>query len=64
MKKRDLERHLREHGCYLVRQGGKHEIWQNPATNETAPIPRGNEIKNHTAVGICKELSVPPPRRR
>lgn len=64
MKKRDLERHLREHGCYLFRQGSRHEIWFNPLTNETSAVPRGNEVKEFTAKGICKELSIPPPTRK
>lgn len=64
MKKRDLERHLREHGCRLIRQGGNHEIWHNPVTNETAPVPRSKEVKDFTAVGVCKALSIPSPRSR
>lgn len=27
MKRRDLERHLREHGVRLLREGGNHSFW-------------------------------------
>lgn len=64
MKKRDLERHLEDHGCKHVREGGKHEMWENPATNQRAVIPRHREIKTPTARGICRQLSVPPPTGR
>ena len=30
MKRRALLRHLQEHGCVLVREGGSHSIWGNP----------------------------------
>jgi mRNA interferase HicA len=33
MKRRDLLRHLRQHGCEFVREGAEHSIWGNPATN-------------------------------
>ena len=31
MKQRDLERHIRNHGCFFHRHGGLHDIWLNPA---------------------------------
>lgn len=30
MKLADLERHLRQQGCILYREGGGHTIWFNP----------------------------------
>jgi predicted RNA binding protein YcfA (HicA-like mRNA interferase family) len=33
MKRRDLLKHLRQHGCQFVREGGAHSIWENPITN-------------------------------
>jgi mRNA interferase HicA len=59
MKRADLERHLRRHGCELLREGGKHSYWINPANGKRAPVPRHNEIKNTTANGICRQLSIP-----
>ncbi len=49
MKKRELERHLADHGCQLVRQAAKHEMWENPATGERATVPRHREIKTPTS---------------
>jgi hypothetical protein len=30
MKRRDLEKRMRRHGCSLMREGGNHSIWHNP----------------------------------
>ena len=32
MKRGDLLRHLRRHGCYLKREGRSHSLWTNPTT--------------------------------
>ncbi|MCI0700055.1 MAG: type II toxin-antitoxin system HicA family toxin [Planctomycetia bacterium] len=39
MKRRELEKHLGEHGCKFDHHGGRHDIWLNPANNKTAPVP-------------------------
>ena len=52
MKKRDLERHLTEHGCRLTRQASRHELWENPASGQRTTVPRHKEIKPPTARGI------------
>jgi predicted RNA binding protein YcfA (HicA-like mRNA interferase family) len=44
MKIRDLERHLRGHGCVLFREGGAHTVWLNPANRKIASVPRHREI--------------------
>ena len=44
-----------------VREGGSHSLWKNPATGEVEAIPRHREINTYTAIGICRNLSVPPP---
>jgi len=44
VKKRDLERHLGEHGCKLARQAANHEVWENPATGQRTTVPRHREI--------------------
>jgi predicted RNA binding protein YcfA (HicA-like mRNA interferase family) len=61
MRLADLERHLREHGCILHRQGGAHAIWFNPARRKIASVPRHREIKEGTARGICRQLEIPQP---
>ena len=30
MKRRELVRHLNNHGCELIREGGNHSWWLNP----------------------------------
>ncbi|HAF71350.1 TPA: addiction module toxin, HicA family [Candidatus Acetothermia bacterium] len=61
MKRRDLLRHLRQHGCRFVREGREHSIWENPTTKHRASIPRHREIPEYTAKRICKQLGVPSP---
>lgn len=61
MKRRDLEKHLRNHGCHLVRHGGKHDFWRNPANGAIDTVPRHDTINRFTAEGICKQLGVPRP---
>jgi len=60
VKKRDLERHLKEHVCRIARQAAKHEMWENQATGQRATIPRHCEVKQATVRGLCRQLGVPP----
>lgn len=67
MKRRDLEKHLKAHGCEPTaeRSGrGPHDIWWNPANNLTAPIPRHKEINWLTARAICDELKIPRTKQK
>ena len=59
MKRGDLIRHLRRHGCLFLREGGAHSVWVNPETKETDFMPRHTEIDNQTARSICRNLSIP-----
>ena len=61
MKRRDLIRHLEEHGCVLVREGSKHSIYASESNGLTVTIPRHREIKKFVAAAICEALDVPPP---
>jgi mRNA interferase HicA len=63
VKRVDLIRHLEANGCVLLREGAKHSVYYNPQAQRTSTVPRHKEIKNPTAVHICKQLSVPDPRR-
>jgi mRNA interferase HicA len=56
MKRRDLVRELREMGCVLIRHGGRHDWYQQPATGMCQPVPRHNEIKEFLARSIIKKL--------
>ncbi|MGI8902420.1 MAG: type II toxin-antitoxin system HicA family toxin [Solirubrobacteraceae bacterium] len=60
MKRADLERHLREHGCRLVNERGRHSKWASPS-DERAPVPRHREFGTGLVRAICKQLGVPPP---
>lgn len=62
MKRRDLLQHLQAHGCRFEREGGKHSLWINPATNVVEAVLRHVEIGKHLARKICRQLSVPAPR--
>lgn len=45
MKRRDLVRELEKMGCVLIRQGAKHDWYQNPKTKVSHPVPRHRETK-------------------
>lgn len=49
MKRDDLLRHLRQCGCDLLREGGKHSIFVNRATQKATAIPRQREINDFLA---------------
>jgi mRNA interferase HicA len=61
MKRPDLERHLRQQGCTLLREGGAHAIWLNPQARRIASVPRHREIKEGTVRAICKQLEISQP---
>jgi mRNA interferase HicA len=61
MKRRDLLRHLRHHGCQFTREGGEHSIWENPANGRRASIPRHRKVVERTARRICRQLGIPEP---
>lgn len=59
MKRGDLLRHLRKHGCHLKREEKSHSLWRNPMTGVVEAVPRHSEISNLLARKICRGLSVP-----
>lgn len=61
MKRHDLIRHVETHGCLLLREGGKHSVYYNPANNQTSAIPRHREINSFLARKICRDLAIPEP---
>ena len=62
MKRVDLLRHLSQHECELLREGGRHSLYVNRATGKASAVPRHREINEILALTICKDLEVPPPR--
>ena len=59
MKRRALIRHLRKHGCFLIREGRRHTVWGNLVMNTKTAVPRHTEIDNQLAADICKQLGIP-----
>jgi mRNA interferase HicA len=57
MKRTDLIRKLEKADCVLVRNGGKHDWYQNPRTGASQPVPRHREINEFLARHILKKLS-------
>jgi predicted RNA binding protein YcfA (HicA-like mRNA interferase family) len=53
-------RHLEQHGCRLLREGGNHSIFVGPS-GRTSTVPRHTEINDDLAKKICKDLGIPPP---
>ena len=53
MKRRDLERQLRNLGWSLARHGGKHDIWAKG--DRELVVPRHVEINDYTATAILRE---------
>ena len=63
MKRHDLVRHLEAQGCRLLREGGRHSVFENPAVDATTAVPRHTEINEFLARKICRDLQVPRPGR-
>jgi len=61
MKRHALLKHLKQHGCELLREGKKHSVYWNPANQRTSSVPRHTEIVDKLAAKICKDLSIPTP---
>src|SRR6266536_4903947 len=66
MKRADLIRHIESHGCVLVREGGNHTVYRNPATSSATTatssattVPSRREIKKQLARKICDDLGIP-----
>jgi len=60
MKRRDLIRYLHSQGCELLREGGSHSWWHNPAQNKRPAVPRHSEVRDNLVKKICKDLGISP----
>jgi predicted RNA binding protein YcfA (HicA-like mRNA interferase family) len=58
VKRSDLISRITKGGCVLVRHGGNHDWYRNPATGVHQPVPRHNEISDYLALAILKRLGV------
>lgn len=61
MRRHELLRHMKQHGCQFLSEGKKHSIYFNPANRKTSTVPRHTEIPNRLASKICKDLGIPQP---
>ena len=52
MKKRELEKRLKELGWNFLKHGGKHDIWTNG--KQQTQVPRHAEVKENLARSILK----------
>ncbi len=64
MKRTDLMKFLRQHDCFLLREGAKHSVVVNVRSNRTSTIPRHNEIDNSLGKKICRDLGIPEIKKK
>lgn len=57
MKRLDLIRELEQAGCALLLNGGRHDIYHNPKTGRSEPVPRHREINEILARRIIRRLT-------
>ncbi|KAA1256781.1 YcfA-like protein [Rubripirellula obstinata] len=61
MKRRNLIRHLLDHDCELLREGGSHSIYVNTTNSQVTAVPRHREINDFLVRKICRDLGIPSP---
>jgi predicted RNA binding protein YcfA (HicA-like mRNA interferase family) len=59
VKRRALIKKLTDSGCVLLRNGAKHDWYQNPITHTSQAVPRHTEIADTLAKQIIKTLTGP-----
>lgn len=57
MKRRDLIAELERAGCVLLRNGAKHDIYHQPKSGRSEPVPRHREINEMLAKKILRSLT-------
>ena len=60
MKRRYLVTELEKAGCQLLRHGSCHDIYHNPETGRSQPVPRHREINELLAKKILRDLTKKP----
>jgi mRNA interferase HicA len=61
MKREDLIRHLRLHGCEFLREGGNHTVYVNRHEKKASTVPRHRELDEGLCRKICRDLNIPKP---
>jgi predicted RNA binding protein YcfA (HicA-like mRNA interferase family) len=62
MSRRKLMQHLRQQGCVMVREGGRHTVVRNPASGRQSQVPRHREIDSALTAQSASNSTCP--RRR
>jgi len=57
VKRQDLVSALQQAGCVLLRHGKKHDIYHNPVSGSSEPVPRHREINEHLARRVIERLT-------
>jgi mRNA interferase HicA len=60
VKRKELVRRVEALGAILVREGGRHSVYENPYTKGTIAIPRHAEVNEHTAKSIIRAAGERP----
>jgi len=60
MKRREVERALRAHGCSPLRNRGGHEVWGCSCGQHTAPLPNLGEITAGVVASVQKQMQCLP----
>ena len=60
MKYSELERMLRDAGCYITREGSNHCLWYSPVTGKTFPVGRHKtqEVPTGTLKSIKRDAGL------
>lgn len=59
MKRTEVIRYLEQHGCVLLREGGRHSVFIHRLTRKTSTVPRHREINDFLVRKICRDLQIP-----
>jgi mRNA interferase HicA len=58
VQRRELVKHLEEHGFRLLREGAKHSVYTDG--ERTIPVKRHRTLDRITANQLCKQAGVEP----
>ena len=61
VKRRDVIQHLMQHGCDLLREGGRHSVYVNRSVAKVSTVPRHREINDFLVRKICRNPEIPRP---
>ncbi len=60
MARRRVEKALRDHGCTLTRDTGRHTVWTCPCRKHTAPVPRHRDVSAGVVKSIQSQMACLP----